>query len=588
MLKKRYIICVDDEQAILNQLSSQLALKFGSSHEIEIAESAEEALELVNELVATGGETVELVICDQIMPGMKGDHFLENLNRQFPDIRKILLTGQAGLESAIYAINHAALDKYVQKPWESEDLFLTIKTLLEQVQLKRTLAHYTRELEEKTKHLETLNRIGIELNSIQELEQVPAMILKAGEGFTHIRNIIFFFAGGSVPKPPLFMPAVSVAIVEALATRYRETLEATLTAGNPLSIDHGEPCEHFPEAMHREFPALRYSIWLPVATPEKYFGALCLFFNDPLPPSLTSTLSILANHFAAKLHSLELTSDKIQLAAARVAAESANRMKSTFLANMSHELRTPLNAIIGYSEMLQEDAEDGGTTEMIPDLKRIQAAGKHLLHLINDILDLSKVEAGKIELYFESLEVRPFIDDIVSTVQPLVEKNANHLVVTLSPGVGTIHSDVTRLRQCLFNLLSNACKFTREGRIGLNVERQIAANHDWISFAVTDSGIGMTEEQMSRIFVAFQQADQSTTRQFGGTGLGLTITRRLCRMMGGDVGVESEPGKGSTFTIRIPAMVNATSADAAGESHPLEPTTVAASTDSAQGATSCC
>jgi hypothetical protein len=261
----------------------------------------------------------------------------------------------------------------------------------------------------------------------------------------------------------------------------------------------------------------------------------------------------LKDELAGKLSEAEVR--ERQLAEARVAAESANRAKSTFLASMSHELRTPLNAIIGYSEMLEEEAEDHGLTSLIPDLKRIQAAGKHLLTLINDVLDLSKVEAGKIELYAEDTEVRRLIEDTVSTVQPLAEKNGNELVLDASRRAGTIRTDVTRLRQCLFNLLSNACKFTQQGHVTLSVRRQHVRKQDWISFAVADSGVGISEEQQTRIFEPFQQADQSTTRQFGGTGLGLAITRHLCRMMGGDISVQSVPGKGSTFTIRIPTTL---------------------------------
>jgi signal transduction histidine kinase/CheY-like chemotaxis protein len=282
----------------------------------------------------------------------------------------------------------------------------------------------------------------------------------------------------------------------------------------------------------------------------------------------------LKDELAGKLREAEVR--ERQLAEARAAAESANRAKSTFLASMSHELRTPLNAIIGYSEMLEEEAEDHGLTSLIPDLKRIQAAGKHLLSLINDVLDLSKVEAGKVELYAEDTEVRRLIEDVVSTVQPLAEKNSNALVLNVSPRVGTIRTDVTRLRQCLFNLLSNACKFTQQGQITLRVRRQHVKGEDWIWFAVTDSGVGISEEQQTRIFEPFQQADQSTTRQYGGTGLGLAITRRLCQMMGGDVSVKSAPGQGSTFAIRIPTTLQAKSVPAQsgprGVETRLEPT----------------
>jgi signal transduction histidine kinase/CheY-like chemotaxis protein len=245
-----------------------------------------------------------------------------------------------------------------------------------------------------------------------------------------------------------------------------------------------------------------------------------------------------------------------ELTVAKEAAEQANRTKSAFLANMSHELRTPLNAIIGYSEMLQEEAEDQDQPDFIPDLKKIHAAGKHLLALINDILDLSKIESGKMELYLETFDVPQLIRDVQSTILPLVERNANVLEVRIAPEVRSMHADVTRVRQVLFNLLSNASKFTEHGRISLDVAREAQGGTDWIIFGVTDTGIGLSPEQLGKLFQAFTQADASTSRKYGGTGLGLVISRRFCQIMGGDIGVTSEYAKGSCFTVRLPRVVS--------------------------------
>jgi signal transduction histidine kinase/DNA-binding response OmpR family regulator len=231
-------------------------------------------------------------------------------------------------------------------------------------------------------------------------------------------------------------------------------------------------------------------------------------------------------------------------------AERANRAKSSFLANMSHELRTPMNAIIGYSEMLIEEAEDLEPGECVPDLQKILAAGKHLLGLINDVLDLSKIEAGKVTLYLEDFSVDSVVDEVLATVKPLIAKNRNQLDLRLQPEIGVIRADLTKLRQCLLNLLSNAAKFTEHGTITL----QISAD-DRIRFAVSDTGIGMTPEQLGRVFESFSQADDSTTRKYGGTGLGLAISRRFSRLMGGDITVESTMGVGSTFTLELPRRV---------------------------------
>lgn len=299
--------------------------------------------------------------------------------------------------------------------------------------------------------------------------------------------------------------------------------------------------------------ALNRSILRPIgkvsasaAQPDDQFVPIELNTGDQLGRLVTAFNDLRARH----IESTRL------LQAARDDAVAANAAKSAFLAMMSHELRTPLNAVIGYSEMLKDElGEDGVTPTTMADLDKISAAGRHLLELINSVLDLSKIEAGKIELEIGTVSVKQLVDYAVSTVHPLIEPNGNRLVLQVPADIGDVRSDATRLRQVLLNLLSNAAKFTRQGVITLSARReQPPSGPEQLVFDVQDTGIGLTPEQQAKLFQAFVQADSSTTREYGGTGLGLVICRRLCQLLGGDVTVRSVPGQGSCFSARVAAQ----------------------------------
>ncbi|NJK59390.1 MAG: HAMP domain-containing histidine kinase [Oscillatoriales cyanobacterium SM2_1_8] len=304
---------------------------------------------------------------------------------------------------------------------------------------------------------------------------------------------------------------------------------------------------------------LRCGLGLPILANDRVIAVVGLYAAQTFPntPRLQTALQAIAAQLGIVLQRRQgeeaIHAINAELAIARDRALEASQAKSAFVANMSHELRTPLNAIIGYSEMLLEDAQATGHRQTASDLAKICTAGRHLLNLINDILDLSKIEAGRMEVFAETFALKDLVADVTAAIAPQLPANQNQLTVTSQPSLTVVHTDRRKVQQCLLNLLSNACKFTKGGRIGLETDRLEAEGKVWVIFRVRDTGIGIHPEDLPKLFQSFSQVDSSTTRKYGGTGLGLAITRHLCRMLGGDVEVESRIGVGSVFTIALPA-----------------------------------
>jgi signal transduction histidine kinase/CheY-like chemotaxis protein len=335
-----------------------------------------------------------------------------------------------------------------------------------------------------------------------------------------------------------------------------------LESGEPAWISDVTKDQNFPRAKMATDLGVKGAFAFPVLVGSDVVAVLEFFSDQAVEPHET-LLDVVAQIGIQLGRVVERKRSEKQLRKAKDEAEAATRAKSQFLAGMSHELRTPLNAIIGYSEMLHEEAEDLEQEAFLPDLEKIQDAGRHLLSLINNVLDLSKIEAGKMDVLVEKFDVADLVAEVQAVIQPLMAKNANTLVVEAAPELGVMRSDQTKLRQNLFNLLSNAAKFTRQGQITLSARRLTRDDGDWLEFKVSDTGIGMTEAQLGKLFQAFAQAEASTSRDYGGTGLGLAITRQFCKMLGGDVAVESTPGAGSAFTIMLPAACPDATAEAA-------------------------
>jgi GAF domain-containing protein/CheY-like chemotaxis protein len=434
---------------------------------------------------------------------------------------------------------------------------------IENARLLGELQARTDELTRSVGELQALEEVLRAVNSSLDLDTVLATIISRAVQLSQAdEGTIYEFDESEevfLPKSAFGMSAERVAGLRERRVRLGEThLGRAAVERAPVYVDDVQQDSTLGPDRGVLLEGIHAVLAVPLLREDKVVGGLVIRRRTvggfaPTIPALLQTFAdqaVLAIEHARLFQELAARGEEARRA--RDEAEEASRTKSSFLANMSHELRTPLNAIIGLTELLCDNAGRFGTEKALEPLRRVLRAGRHLLSLINDILDLSKIEAGKMDLTLETVAIQPVVEEVLGTARPLAEQNNNALELDCPDGIGSVHADIMRLRQILLNLLSNACKFTKGGTVWLRIARSEEAGQHWVDFAVSDTGIGMNEEQLGRLFQEFTQADASTTRQFGGTGLGLAISRRLCRLMGGDITVTSAVGEGSTFTVRLP------------------------------------
>ena len=424
---------------------------------------------------------------------------------------------------------------------------------IENVRLFDDVQARTRELARSVEELRALGAVSQAVNSTLDLQTVlDTIVARATQLSGTEAGAIYVFdnvSGQFQLRATYGMTPDMIAVITEHHADFSEAVRLATQRREPDQVAALEPSSPANELVMRL--GYRARLVVPLVTSDQIVGALVVRRKAPgeFAKSTIELLQTFAAQSALAIRNAQLFSE-IEDKSRQLA--EASQHKSQFLANMSHELRTPLNAIIGVTEMLREDAE--ALQQDLEPLDRVLGAARHLLALINDILDLSKIEAGRMELQLETFALAPLIASVVKTIEPLAAKNANQIAVNCHGAIGILHADQMRLRQALLNLLSNANKFTDHGTISIDARQREEDGRDWITISVADTGIGMTAEQMGKLFQEFSQADASTTRKYGGTGLGLAISKRFCQMMGGDIAVESEPGKGSTFTIRLPRV----------------------------------
>jgi GAF domain-containing protein/DNA-binding response OmpR family regulator len=482
-----------------------------------------------------------------------------------------------GIPAAIMVLNRTAPRPFTEKQVELATTFADQAVIaIENVRLFDEVQARTRELSQSVGELRALGEVSQAINSTLDVENVlTTIVAKAVQLSGTEAGTIYTFD----EQLQEFRPRATHGMDEALVAAIRERPAHIRTTAIGKAAAQRTPIQIADALEDRSLvldvivqAGFRALLIVPLLRPGQIIGALVVRRREPGEfPSHTVDLletfadqSVLALQNARLFRELEQKSRELEV---------ASKHKSQFLASMSHELRTPLNAVIGVTEMLLEDARDLKRDDEIEPLDRVLRAARHLLALINDILDLSKIEAGRMELHLDSFPLGPLIEEVGNTIEPMAAKNGNRIVIDCAADLGSVHADQTRLRQALLNLASNANKFTEQGSVTVTARPQQLHGRDWITVAVTDTGIGMTEEQIGKLFQEFSQASSSTASKYGGTGLGLAISRHFCRMMGGDITVESAPGVGSTFTIRLPRNVQSEPLAAQAHVPPVDPAT---------------
>jgi signal transduction histidine kinase len=431
---------------------------------------------------------------------------------------------------------------------------------IENARLFNELRQRTDELGRSVAELRALGEVARTVNSTIDLETVlSAIVSKTTQLSATEAGAIYVFDEARHEFQLHATYGMTESLIEMIKDQHAEISKAVAVAVEQRQPMQTPDLDADSPSMARDImlqAGYRARLVVPLLAADRIVGALVVRRRAPgeFPKNTIELLQTFAAQSVLAIQNARLFSE-IEEKSRQL--ESASQHKSQFLANMSHELRTPLNAIIGLTDILVNNAPRFGTEKALEPLRRVHRAGTHLLALINDILDLSKIEAGRMELNLENFLLAPVIEDVAKTIEPMATKNGNRLVIDCPTDLGKIHADQTRVRQSLLNLASNANKFTEKGSVTIAAHRRQENGRDWITLAVTDTGIGMTPEQIGKLFQEFSQASSSTASKYGGTGLGLVISRRFCQMMGGDITVESEVGRGSTFTVRLPRIVEA-------------------------------